>query len=123
MTPIRFTVPGLPRPKERPRFGQGRAYTPEKTRKYEEEVWWMAYGAGLRQDSLRGQFLKVTILAHLGWTLEDVLHADSDNLAKGILDGCKPAFNDAYVVELRVVKARGEPRCEVTIETIEGETL
>ncbi len=35
---IRFTVPGPPQGKARPRLGKGRTYTPQKTREYEELV-------------------------------------------------------------------------------------
>ena len=35
---ITFTVPGEPMGKERPRFGKGHTYTPEKTKTYEDAV-------------------------------------------------------------------------------------
>lgn len=35
---LEFTVPGAPRPKGRPRFGKGRAFTPKSTREYERLV-------------------------------------------------------------------------------------
>ena len=38
ITYIRFTIPGNPVPKARPRFANGHAFTPEKTRSYEEMV-------------------------------------------------------------------------------------
>ena len=40
--PITIIVPGTPVPKGRPRFGTGRAFTPKKTKDYEQTVGWEA---------------------------------------------------------------------------------
>lgn len=119
MLRLEFIVPGRPRPKQRPRFGQGHVYTPKETRLYEEEVWWMAYDAGARQDCFRGKKLKIHIRAVMGREEKDLLYGgDSDNVQKCVMDGLAPAFNDAYVVDVHVVKVLGEPKCVVTIEVI-----
>ena len=36
--PIKITLPGEPRGKGRPRFGNGRTYTPDATRRYEDAL-------------------------------------------------------------------------------------
>jgi Holliday junction resolvase RusA-like endonuclease len=94
-------------------------YTPGKTRKYEEEVWWMAHAAGIRQDCFKGMFLKVELLFATGSSLEELLHADGDNIEKAILDGLKPAFNDAYVVDMHWRKLAWIPQLvEVALEVL-----
>jgi Holliday junction resolvase RusA-like endonuclease len=115
-----FIVPGQPRVKQRPRFGRNRnVYTPLETRKYEEEIWMMAYEAGLRLDTLKGKFLSVTILMVMGPKTNDLLHSDIDNVQKCILDGLRPAFNDAWVLHLASTKMCGpEPHVAVTIEDL-----
>lgn len=115
---LQFTVPGLPRPKERPRKGQrGNMYTPRATKNYELEIWTMALTKGARQGCFAGHLLKVDILLDLGDALLDV---DGDNVEKAILDGLKPAFNDAYVADMHWQKTALWPQqAVIRVEVLE----
>lgn len=106
---LKFTVPGLPRPKERPRFGKhGNVYTPKATKAYEQEIWAMALSAGARQDCFRGCYVAVSMIAYFDAQAE-FDRVDADNIGKICLDGLKPAFNDNKVTRLLIVKEIESP--------------
>jgi hypothetical protein len=105
MMKLQFTVPGLPRPKQRPRKGMhGNFYTPRETLLYEQEVWAMALTAGARQDCLKGKLISVRLIISPGGSMQDFLHVDGDNVEKSFLDGLRPAFNDSYVSDMHWTK-------------------
>lgn len=117
---VRITVPGPPVPKARPRIGKnGHAYTPARTRAYEQEVQaaWMAAGGPRLPD---GPFAAVVELvvqrpaAHYR-TKARLLRAgappiplrlDADNALKGLLDALNGlAFtDDRWAADVRARK-------------------
>ena len=117
---IRFTVPGLPVGKGRPRVTRFGAYTPEKTRAYEEKVpegaavmaeiiAWFPIPKGTpkgRRDALEGAY-------HLK-------RPDCDNIAKAVLDSLNGyAYKDDSAVQLRIEKryTNGAPRVSVRLHS------
>lgn len=138
---IRFTVPGEPIPKGRARIGKMRtatgktiamAYTPKKTRDFEQLVGWHARVAMGAKPPLAGP-VALTITAYLpvppSWSkkkqaaalagqVRPTARPDADNVAKAALDSInKVVFaDDSQVVTLTVHKHfSGEPRLEVEI--------
>ena len=133
---IKFTVPGTPVGKGRPRFTRtGHAYTPEKTAAYEEKVrlcWKMQSGQGFAG----GIPLRASIMAYFpipksvskkkAAEMEGKFHTkkcDADNLCKSIFDalnGC--AYPDDSAVQIDrcwKVYTNGAPRVEVEIREAE----
>ena len=111
----RFSVfiPGNPRPKQRPRVVNGRAYTPRKTRQWENTVgWWWKSKQGPRFDG--------PIAVKLDFYYPTARRVDLDNLAKAALDGLQGvAFeDDAQIVRMEASKRveRELPGVWVTIE-------
>lgn len=81
---INLRIDTNPLPKARPRFSNGHAYTPEKTRDYEELIAHYASFAARQQSFLNDECLLVEIdFYRKGKRLADV-----DNLAKAVLDAC-----------------------------------
>ena len=130
---LRFTVPGEPVPKGRPRFatvaGHARAYTPAATRSH--EVWVRLHAieamAGLAGFPLDGP-LRVRLDFYLRRppsrrkrdTLPD-RKPDLDNLVKSTLDGLSLAMvfvGDSRIVELHARKLYGPPRTEILVDQI-----
>ena len=136
MTLITFTIMGQPIPKSRPRFTKrGIAYTPEKTRVYED------YVRSVSSQYAPNDLLKGALEVELHFFLQrpktlpkrvvyHIKKPDVDNLCKGILDSLEPRKrpkksqnplegaiyeNDAQIVSLYVTKEYGEPRVEVKI--------
>ena len=140
---IRFTIPGQPFGKERPKFSRAgpyvRTYTPEKTINYENLVT-LYY-----QQSTRGYMfpddamLDVRILAYyeipktvskkkrqemVEGKIRPTKKPDFDNIGKIICDSLnKLAYrDDAAIVDAQVRKFYSEkPRVEVIIRQIGGE--
>lgn len=130
---VAFTVPGEPVGKGRPRFDprSGRTYTPAKTRSYERAVRQVA-GMALGDPAAWPEgAVTVTVTAvktrpkrlrrrrdpaGLLWA---PVKPDPDNIAKAILDGLSPWFDDQRVVELVVrtyyAEKGGEPRVHVRV--------
>ena len=83
---ISITVEGEPCPKARPRFGQGRTYTPAKTKRAELLLGWEA----LRQmkqglDEGRSRFwMTAHFYCSRAWG------PDTDNLVKLVMDALSP---------------------------------
>lgn len=116
---MKFTIPLNPVPKGRPRFSRfsKRPRTPDKTRKFEENVAFLARAAGLKPIEgpvyLRAEFYlpwpktkhrKRNPLAQ-GWMTEK---PDVDNYGKALLDALEgPCFaSDAQVVWMVLRKYR-----------------
>ena len=133
---MKFTIPGVPVGKGRPKFstfnGQAVAYTPEKTVNYENLVK-LSFQASGEKPFDRETQLKAIILAYFPIPKStskkkrekmqtDLIlptkKPDTDNIAKAILDALNGVayYDDAQVVELHVVKKYSdEPRAEVMI--------
>lgn len=128
---LRFTVPGEPRAKERPRVYNGHAFTPEKTKKYEAEVKFYYY-----QENGRARIdgeIEATINAYykipksaskkkrqqmLSGEIRPTKKPDLDNVAKSILDALNGIayHDDSAVVSLHIEKWwSDEPRVEVLL--------
>ena len=133
-----ITVPGIPVPKGRPRLstrgGFARAYTPEKTRRYEDLIRLEGGRAMEGRELLAGPLAvevrayvpiprnlsKAKRIAAIEGGLRPVTKPDCDNYAKTIdaLNGIAWR-DDAQVVTLRVTKWYSErPRLELSAEEI-----
>lgn len=114
---LRFTVPGEPVAKGRPRFAKGRAYTPRKTRLAEDrlraEAWVAFRSQGYRLEPQEGP---LAVIAH--FYCGGDRKPDLDNLVK-LLD----AFNgmlwrdDRQIVQLSASRhdRQLEPRTEIAV--------
>lgn len=112
---IRFTVPGEPVAKGRPRFNRktGVTYTPDRTARFEERVCLFAAQAGMKR--MDGPIL-LEIAAVWEWPRSKWRKReprtygikcngpDADNVAKAVMDGLKPFFDDRQVAQLKVSK-------------------
>lgn len=135
---ISITVPGIPvakgRPKLSTRGGFARAYTPAKTRRYEDLIRCEAANAmGDRPPLTEAVAMIVTAYVAppkalskkkrqdaLDGVLKPVTRPDADNYAKAALDGCNAIIfrDDSLVTDLIVRKRYSErPRLTITIET------
>ena len=128
---LRFTVPGEPRAKERPRVYNGHAFTPDKTKHYEAEVKFWYYQC-VGREKLDGE-IKAEINAYykipksvskkkrqqmIDGTIRPTKRPDLDNVAKSILDALNGIayHDDSAVVSLHVEKWwSDEPRVEVLL--------
>lgn len=112
---VTFVVDGEPLPKQRPRFNTytGEAYTPKKTKVWENTIGKRAKAAMMGQDPLTGN-LSLT----LEFRRKNNVRADIDNLVKAI-DGLNGIVwnDDKQVTELRAVVhyASKEPGVTVTV--------
>ena len=133
---IKFTVPGVPVGKGRPRFTRtGHTYTPEKTAAYEEKVrlcWKTQSGQGFAGGipliaSIMAYFpIPKSVSKKKAAAMEGKFHTkkcDADNLCKSIFDalnGC--AYPDDSAVQIDrcwKVYTNGAPRVEVEIREAE----
>ena len=128
-----FTIHGDPVGKARPRFS-GHAYTPDKTKAYEDRVRWAYKQAGgkfhagavcvriMAYFKIPKSTTKKCRAAMLDGSLPMWNRPDADNIAKIILDGLnRLAYNDdKQVIDLHISKRYSEePR--VTVEICEME--
>ena len=131
---VNFTIPGEPRGKARPRWGNGRTYTPRETVEYEKRVkaCYMAAGGGMLDRTIRAEITAYYSIPKsagkraradmLSGKLRPAKKPDLDNVAKIVLDSLNGLAyqDDAAVVELVVEKFYSEtPRVEVRVETKE----
>lgn len=134
---IKFSIPGEPVAKARPRFTRnGHAYTPAKTRTYEEIVRLHATQAMKGKKLLTGALeLDVTFYFAIPKYFTNAIREkamrgelahqkkpDFDNCAKAITDACnKVVYNDdAQVTDAHVYKRYSEfPRVEITIKEMQ----
>lgn len=135
MTTLRFTVPGEPRGKGRPRFGRSRAgfavaYTDDKTAAYENLVKLAARQAGA---ALIEGAVAISVVAYLGIPksapkrrraamLSGVEYPtrkpDLDNCIKALLDGLNGVCfgDDSQCTDISVCKRwSDQPRLEVSV--------
>lgn len=118
---IEFTVPGVLKPKERPRRAKnGHFYTPTKTGNSEETVRMFA----LRAMALCGwpRMYAYPVIARVSAYYDDHRHRDVDNIVKTALDAVNGLVlaDDRQVVELHAYLGESpEPRVEISFETIE----
>ena len=134
---VRFTVPGEPRGKGRPRFTRaGHPYTDDKTRDYEYQIvicYRAAHGAFRFPETA---FLEITITAYLpipkgaskakreAMELGLILPSrkpDVDNIEKAVLDALNGIAykDDARVHKTSCAKYYGaEPRLEIEIREV-----
>lgn len=131
----KFEIPGKPCGKQRPRFGSGRTYTPEKTVSYENLVrmcFRQAYPGA--EPIAAGIAIVVEITAcfpipkstsrarrqaMLAYEEFPTKKPDCDNIAKIILDALNGIayHDDAQIVDVRVTKEYSDtPRVEVVLE-------
>lgn len=135
MTCIRFSVPGAPVAKARPRFTKnGHAYTPDKTRSYEAIVKLCAMKAMKGKKLLTGAIsLSVTAFFPIPKSCTKSVRAkalsgefrhtkkpDWDNVGKVVSDALNGVVyaDDAKVSHATVDKRYSEfPRVEVSVES------
>lgn len=113
MPVLRFTVPGTPQPKQRPRrSATGVWYTPRPTQQYEQRVAGYALAAGAR-------WRPGTYAVTVGLYFPDRRRRDVDNCVKALLDGLNGVVwaDDAEVTQLRITKHLDphNPRTEVVV--------
>ena len=137
---ISFTVPGRPVGKGRPRFSNGRAYTDQQTKEYEEEVAWR-FMTAKRSKMLAQTFwervkeapVAITITAFYPVPKSDskkkrteklenyirpTIKPDVDNVVKAILDGLNGLAykDDKQVFQLVAMKRyAADPRVDVAL--------
>jgi len=137
MAIITLTIPGVPvakgRPKISARGGFARAYTPAKTRRYEDLIKCEAADIMADRKPL-DEPVSMVVTAYVAMPksmskkkrqeaqdgiLKPVTRPDADNYAKAALDGCNAIIfrDDSLVTDLIVRKRYSErPRLDITIE-------
>lgn len=132
---IEFTVYGEPRGKERPRVYNGHAFTPQKTKDYENEVRY-SFLTSDNKEEIEGEiyaeikaFYKIPKSVSkkrkqlmISGEIRPTKKPDLDNIAKAILDALNGLayHDDSQVVEMKVEKYWSEnPRVEIKIKKIE----
>lgn len=114
MTEHRVVIPIKPKPKGRPRFARGRAYTPPETVAFERAVGeaWRAAGGPCLDGPVevelifRRDEIEVVVRA-LDPNRKSPLRGDIDNYVKAVMDGLNAvAFGDDRQV-LRLVAVKG----------------
>lgn len=131
---VKFTVPGVPVGKGRPRFTRnGHTYTPEKTKAYESlvrECWRKQSGAEFSggvplRAEIHGHFQIPSSLSKKRRSAMDgtphTKKCDADNLAKSILDALNGVAypDDSAISHLIVKKSYSEEPCvEVFLDVI-----
>ena len=128
---VKFTVPGVPVGKGRPRVTRYGTYTPQKTKDYEALVrrCWQEQSGDVFPE---GVPIFASILAHFpipkstpkkkAATMDGTFHLkkpDADNIAKGIIDAINGhAMKDDSAVQIELVwklYTSGEPKTEVVL--------
>lgn len=130
---ITFTVPGKPRGKERPRFANGHAYTPDKTKDYEEKVGWCwklqsgeSFGENIPIKMKVAAYFPIPQSASQKKraALDGTFHTskcDLDNLIKCLADSLNGRAypDDAAISVIHAEKRYSDrPRVEVCLETL-----
>ena len=136
---FRFTIPGEPMGKGRPRVTRHGSYTPKETQNYEalvKQIFVLSYPGN---EPVRDVPLSVKICAYftvpssapvkkkqamLEGVIRPIKRPDIDNIAKIITDALnKIAYHDdAQIVEIKVEKYYSlTPRVEIRIERWDGD--
>lgn len=134
---MKFTIPGEPVGKERPRGGKGNFYTPERTVAYERLVRHCYRAAA--GDYFGSMPIRIDITAYYRipeseskvkrekmerGTLLPTKRPDFDNVAKIVCDALNDLAyrDDAQIAEAHFCKRYSkEPRVEVNISTVEDD--
>ena len=107
-------VPGNPKPKKRPRFGQGRAYRVD--RRDEQAVSWHA------RQVFRAWPVQGDVKLRAIFYRKDRRRCDTDNLLKLVMDGLNRVAwkDDSQVkeVSVRLEYDSEKPRTELEIEEV-----
>lgn len=82
---ISFFVPGKPVGKQRPRFGNGKIYTPKQTKDYETLIGNLALQARLKAGKYSPSLKKMYL--HIKIHMQKETRCDLDNVLKSIQDG------------------------------------
>lgn len=110
---LELTVEGEPRAKGRPRFANGHAFTPPRTREAETAFKWHARAAH------RSAPLTEPLLVCIDFFIGSRRRVDTDNLTKLVCDSGNGVLwqDDSQIVELRVRRQidRGRPRTVVRV--------
>ena len=133
---MKITIPIEPVAKSRPKFGKGHAYTPEKTKVFEESVRWYMLEARSRYQIVGSNWphyemikkptpVKVSITFYLTQPKRSKWDyptgkPDIDNLEKSICDAAEGILyeNDSQIIEKHSYKwwARKEGYIEMEVE-------
>ena len=112
---VRFIIPGDPRPKGRPRFGNGFVHTPRETQRAEHTVKAHARNAGARP-------MLGPVSVELRFWRATKRRCDVDNLAKLVCDALNGIAwrDDDQIADLRATKGHDpeNPRTEVVVMTL-----
>ena len=94
-----FFVPGTPRPKARPRVVNGHAYTPQRTREWEQLV----------RAHYHGPLYEGPVGVTMVFLMPTRRRVDIDNLCKAVLDSLngKAYHDDGQIVALGARKVLG----------------
>ena len=129
----KFTVMGDPIGKQSPRMTRtGRAYIPAKSRGYINSVTLAASevlkspldcAVAIEIKSYKARPKALSRKKDPDCAMWCHKKPDADNIAKSVLDGLKPWFDDAMVVRLVVetlyTEKGGEPRAVVVVEKVD----
>lgn len=133
---ISLTIVGAPVPKGRPRFGNGHAFTPKRTRDYEKRVREAGSLAMQGGEPLTGPLALelvafMPIAASWHWTKRQAARdgeiyptsrPDLDNIEKAITDALNGVVyaDDSQIVQVTKAKAYGEnPRVFVRVVSLD----
>ncbi len=111
----KIIIPGRPVPKGRPRFSKKHvytphAYTPERTKRYEELVGW-------RAKQVINTPLTGDVAVHMTIYASSKIQGDLDNYAKAILDGMnKIAYKDDKQICILSIQRLSDKKERVEIE-------
>jgi len=122
---IHFTINGDPIPKLRARITKGGwAYTPTKTKEYEERIRWTIRGLGLHNKKFdKGTPLKLKVIFWLRKPKSvkrefPVARPDVDNYSKAVMDAMEGLLydNDSAIVSSETIKLYADEACEARTE-------
>lgn len=133
---VKFTIPGVPVPKARPRVVKGHTYTPKKTKDYEalvKDVYNLTVGEYLGDSAIVAtidlyfpipeSYSKSKKKRIADGEIKHTKRPDVDNCAKAILDALNEVAyrDDSQIVESRITKHYAiddETRAEVILEEV-----
>lgn len=133
---VKFTIPGIPVPKARPRVVRGHAFTPKKTKDYEalvKDVYNLTVGEYLGDSAIVAtidlyfpipeSYSKSKKRRIADGEIKHTKRPDVDNCAKAILDALNEVAykDDAQIVESRITKhyaVDGDVRADVILEEV-----